>query len=59
MLVCITVWVDRKMRVYLLLDFPVMLAKMEVGQLSLLHVQDVCVCDVGMYFLKMFSLWCL
>lgn len=47
------------MRVYLLLDFPVMLAKMEVRQLSLLHVQDVCVCDVGMYFLKMFSLWCL
>ncbi len=32
------------MRVYLLLDFPVMLAKMEVSILSLLHPQDVCVC---------------
>ncbi len=54
-----TVWVDRNMRVYLLLDFPVMLAKMEVSILSLLHPQDVCVCVTYMYvyFLKMWSLW--
>lgn len=31
--VCVlAVWVDREMRVYLLLDFPVMLAKMEVNK---------------------------